>query len=33
MSRFARRYADQNARDHAQLVGAIEHGTVDSAPG
>src|SRR5580693_8355385 len=32
ISRFARRYADQNARDHAQLVGAIEHGTVEAAP-
>jgi uncharacterized protein (DUF2252 family) len=30
---FARRYADQNERDHAQLVRAIEAGTVESRPG
>jgi uncharacterized protein (DUF2252 family) len=29
---FARRYADQNERDHAQLVRAIASGTVDSQP-
>ena len=33
ISRFARRYADQNERDHAQLVAAISHGTVESTPG
>jgi uncharacterized protein (DUF2252 family) len=32
ISRFADRYADQNERDHAQLVGAIAAGTVQSAP-
>jgi uncharacterized protein (DUF2252 family) len=30
---FARRYADQNARDHAQLVAAIAAGKVESQPG
>ncbi|MBP6582933.1 MAG: DUF2252 family protein, partial [Chromatiaceae bacterium] len=30
---FARRYADQNERDHAQLQRAIAAGTVESAPG
>jgi uncharacterized protein (DUF2252 family) len=33
ISRFARLYADQNERDHAQLVGAIAAGAVDSRPG
>jgi hypothetical protein len=33
ISRFARLYADQNERDHAQLVGAIAAGTVESQPG
>jgi uncharacterized protein (DUF2252 family) len=32
ISRFARRYADQNERDHAQLVRAIAAGEVDSLP-
>jgi uncharacterized protein (DUF2252 family) len=31
--RFAREYADQNERDHAQLVRAIAAGTVESVPG
>jgi len=31
--RFAREYADQNERDHAQLVRAIAAGTVESLPG
>jgi hypothetical protein len=31
--RFARLYADQNERDHAQLVSAIAAGTVESLPG
>ncbi len=31
--RFARRYADQNEPDHAQLVSAIAAGTVESLPG
>jgi uncharacterized protein (DUF2252 family) len=30
---FARRYADQNDRDHAQLVNAIAAGKVESQPG
>jgi len=30
---FARRYADQNERDHAQLVSAIAAGAVESLPG
>jgi uncharacterized protein (DUF2252 family) len=33
IGRFARRYADQNERDHAQLVRAIAAGTVESSPG
>jgi uncharacterized protein (DUF2252 family) len=33
MTRFARAYALQNERDHAQLVAAIRDGAVDSAPG
>jgi len=33
ISRFARLYADQNERDHAQLVGAIAVGAVESQPG
>ena len=33
IGRFARRYADQNERDHAQLVRAIAAGAVDSLPG
>jgi len=32
ISRFARQYADQNEQDHAQLIGAIIAGTVQSAP-
>jgi uncharacterized protein (DUF2252 family) len=32
MVRFARLYADQNERDHAQLVTAIVDGTVESLP-
>ena len=32
MESFARLYADQNERDHAQLVAAIERGVVPSAP-
>ena len=32
ISRFARRYADQNERDHAQLVRAIAAGEVESLP-
>jgi uncharacterized protein (DUF2252 family) len=32
IGRFARSYADQNDRDHAQLVRAIAEGTVDSLP-
>jgi Uncharacterized protein conserved in bacteria (DUF2252) len=31
LGRFARAYADQNDRDHAQLVTAIADGEVDSA--
>jgi uncharacterized protein (DUF2252 family) len=31
LGRFARAYADQNERDHAQLVKAIANGEVDSA--
>ncbi len=30
---FAHQYADQNERDHAQLVSAIAAGTVESKPG
>ena len=33
IGRFARQYADQNERDHAQLVSAIADGTVESLPG
>ena len=33
IGRFARLYADQNARDHAQLVSAIAAGAVPSLPG
>jgi hypothetical protein len=33
ISRFARSYADQNERDHAQLVSAIASGAVESQPG
>ena len=32
LGRFARQYADQNARDHAQLVRAIADGTIESLP-
>src|SRR5215469_4285731 len=32
IGRFARRYADQNERDHAQLAGAIAVGAVQSRP-
>ncbi len=33
MVTFASAYADQNQRDHAQLVAAIRDGEIDSAPG
>jgi hypothetical protein len=33
ISRFAGKYADQNERDHAQLVRAINAGAVQSQPG
>jgi hypothetical protein len=33
IGRFARSYADQNTRDHAQLVSAIAAGAVESLPG
>jgi uncharacterized protein (DUF2252 family) len=33
ISQFARGYADQNERDHAQLVSAIAAGEVESLPG
>ena len=33
IGRFARSYADQNERDHAQLVRAIAAGAVESLPG
>jgi len=33
VGRFARRYADQNDRDHAQLASAIASGRVEAAPG
>jgi uncharacterized protein (DUF2252 family) len=33
ISRFARAYADQNERDHAQLVRAIASGAVEAQPG
>jgi Uncharacterized protein conserved in bacteria (DUF2252) len=32
IGRFARCYADQNERDHAQLVSAIAAGAVESLP-
>ena len=32
MRRFARRYADQNERDHAELVAAIRRGKAESIP-
>ena len=32
IGRFARRYADQNERDHAQLIRAIASGKVESRP-
>ena len=32
MRKFARRYATQNERDHAQLVSAIRRGMVESEP-
>ena len=31
ISQFAREYADQNQRDHAQLVSAIAAGAVETA--
>jgi hypothetical protein len=33
IGRFSRLYADQNSRDHAQLVSAIAAGAVESLPG
>jgi hypothetical protein len=33
ISQFAQGYADQNERDHAQLVSAIAAGAVESLPG
>jgi uncharacterized protein (DUF2252 family) len=33
IGQFARRYADQNQRDHAQLVSGIANGAVESLPG
>ena len=33
IGQFARRYADQNERDHARLVSAIADGAVESLPG
>jgi uncharacterized protein (DUF2252 family) len=33
IARFARRYADQNERDHARLVSAIAAGAAESLPG
>ena len=33
IGQFARRYADQNERDHAQLVSAIAAGAIESLPG
>jgi Uncharacterized protein conserved in bacteria (DUF2252) len=33
IGQFARRYADQNERDHAQLANAIAAGAVESLPG
>ena len=32
MRKFARRYARQNERDHAQLVAAIRRGKVEGVP-
>ena len=32
IGRFARRYADQNEKDHAQLVSAIASGALESQP-
>ena len=32
MRQFARRYADQNERDHQRLVSAIRRGLVDGDP-
>lgn len=32
LGRFAWQYADQNERDHAQLVRAIANGTIESLP-
>jgi hypothetical protein len=32
IGRFARRYADQNERDHAQLASAIAAGAAQSRP-
>jgi hypothetical protein len=32
IARFARRYAEQNERDHAQLVNAIAAGAIESQP-
>jgi Uncharacterized protein conserved in bacteria (DUF2252) len=32
IARFARRYAEQNERDHAQLVNAIATGAIESQP-
>jgi uncharacterized protein (DUF2252 family) len=32
MRKFARRYADQNERDHAQLIAAIRRGKAESIP-
>jgi uncharacterized protein (DUF2252 family) len=33
IGRFARRYADQNERDHSQLAAAIAAGEIESTPG
>jgi len=33
ISRFAGKYADQNERDHAQLVRAVDAGAIESQPG
>ncbi len=33
IGQFARQYADQNERDHAQLVRAIDAGAIESQPG
>ena len=32
MRTFARRYADQNERDHAQLLSGIRRGLVEGVP-